>query len=261
MLSIFSIHSHANRFVQVLFHVWFAICHSSVWTTLNSTTPAGSDGWSKVFESVSHRGLERARRGHCHLRGMLPRLLSCLLLVIGELVPSCRRESSADYWWFLFFFWISILLSSFLLFFWQSLLSLFCPAGFLLCCRRRWLPHWNHDIWRKFVLGADECFQGTDYGDAVWGGLVTLKRRLMCCRRNIANQDRDPPTQAEIQDRVQAACGLLFPQYQSHILRNIGMPAKVQIRIGLKTRNLFKNPATQKRIHHFHYCISRYRAD
>jgi len=42
----------------------------------------------------------------------------------------------------------------------------------------------------------------TDYGDAVWGGLVTLKRRLMCCRRNIANQDRDPPTQAEIQERL-----------------------------------------------------------
>eukprot|EP00434_Breviolum_minutum_P005295 symbB.v1.2.004670.t1/scaffold230.1/size260421/7 len=42
----------------------------------------------------------------------------------------------------------------------------------------------------------------TDYGDAVWGGLVTLKRRLMCCQRNIANQDRDPPTQAEIQERL-----------------------------------------------------------
>lgn len=42
----------------------------------------------------------------------------------------------------------------------------------------------------------------TDYGDAVWGGLVTLKRRLLCCRRNTANQDRDPPTQAEIQERL-----------------------------------------------------------
>ena len=41
--------------------------------------------------------------------------------------------------------------------------------------------------------------QGTDYGDAVWGGLVTLKRRLMCCRRSGGEPDRDPPTQAEIQ--------------------------------------------------------------
>eukprot|EP00913_Durusdinium_trenchii_P011669 g10958.t1 len=42
----------------------------------------------------------------------------------------------------------------------------------------------------------------TDYGDAVWGGLVTLKRRLMCCRRSGGEPDRDPPTQAEIQERL-----------------------------------------------------------
>lgn len=37
----------------------------------------------------------------------------------------------------------------------------------------------------------------TDYGDAVWGGLVTLRRRL-CWRR----AGSDPPTQAEIQERL-----------------------------------------------------------
>ncbi|CAJ1410489.1 unnamed protein product [Effrenium voratum] len=40
----------------------------------------------------------------------------------------------------------------------------------------------------------------TDYGDAVWGGLVMLKRRL-CCRRS-SHSGIDPPTQAEIQERL-----------------------------------------------------------
>lgn len=44
--------------------------------------------------------------------------------------------------------------------------------------------------------------RGTDYGDAVWGGLVTLKRRLVCCRRSSGLASHDPPTQAEIQDGV-----------------------------------------------------------
>ena len=39
----------------------------------------------------------------------------------------------------------------------------------------------------------------TDYGDAVWGGLVTLRRRLSCCRKP---RGGDPPTQAEIQERL-----------------------------------------------------------
>ena len=49
---------------------------------------------------------------------------------------------------------------------------------------------------------------GTDYGDAVWGGLVTLKRRLVCCRRRSGEPDRDPPTQAEIQEIFEESAGL-----------------------------------------------------
>lgn len=49
--------------------------------------------------------------------------------------------------------------------------------------------------------------RGTDYGDAVWGGLVTLKRRLVCCRRSSGLASHDPPTQAEIQDGVWVPVG------------------------------------------------------
>ena len=214
MLSIFPMQiSNANRCVQVLFYVWFAICHSRVWTTLGSTIRAPLQGlpivelvrtaWSKVFQSVSHRGLERTRRGHCHLRGMLPRLLSCLLLVwiVGVCLSHLALQTADGSY-----------SSSFLLFFWH--LSPYCSLCFVLLVFffvAVMVDDFQIEIMKyegSLSWPQTNVFQGTDYGDAVWGGLVTLKRRRMCCQRNIANQDRDPPTQAEIQDRVQAACGI-----------------------------------------------------
>lgn len=185
MLSIFPMHSHANRFVQVLFYVWFAICHSRVWTTLGSTIRAPLQGlrivelvrtaWSKVFQSVSHRGLERTRRGHCHLRGMLPRLLSCLLLVwivgacLSRLAKALQTADGSYSSSFEFPFRILLLCSSFGSY---SFLCFVLPVFFLLpsSSMTSRLKSWNM---KEVCLGRRRMFfkaliMAMQFGEAWW---------------------------------------------------------------------------------------------
>ena len=104
------------------------------------------------------------------------------------------------------------------------------------CCRRgRWLPDWNHEIWRKFVLAADECFSRHWLWRCSLGRLGDFEAATNVLSAKHCKSRPGPTYASRNPGQGVGSIWLVHsPNIRVTFYENLGMPAKVQIGLGLK---------------------------